>query len=451
MASKQQNVGPPAGTRDFFGPVMRGRERAIAIVRGVFERYGFQPLETPAFERIEVLTGKYGADEKLIFKILKRGEYEATGEADMALRYDLTVPLARYIASAGMQMGDVFRRYQIGPVWRADRPAKGRFREFYQCDVDIAGANTRLADADVLLAVADALHALGLDGCVIRLNSRQVLRGLMHAYDVPAGRETDVLTAIDKLDKIGVEGVEKEMAERNIPAEISRAMLADFTAGNPVEKLQQRAESNDAGRAGWRDVQQILALVGPGLSGSRIAFDPCVARGLDYYTGFVFEVMYEKEPGKLPLSIAAGGRYDELVGMFLGRALPACGGSLGFERILMLLEERQAKLSPIPAVLVAVWDDEAAPDACGLAAELRRAGVSVELSVGGGKLASQLKYANRKEVPLCVFRGPDEKSRDEVAIKNLRSGSQQVVPRTKMVEAVQIEIAGIERNSQSCA
>src|SRR5450432_3781508 len=216
MADKQSTK-PPSGTRDFLPDDIRRREHVVGIVRDVYQRYGFEPLETPAFENIETLLGKYGEEgNKLIFKILKRGEHEKTGEADLALRFDLTVPLARVVAQYQNELPKFFKRYQIQPVWRADRPARGRFREFYQCDIDAIGSTSPIVEAEIIFAVSEILTTLGFNDFVIRLNHRMVLAGLLNAAGVRADLQGDAMTALDKLDKVGVEGVEREFLARGI-------------------------------------------------------------------------------------------------------------------------------------------------------------------------------------------------------------------------------------------
>ena len=230
--SDKQSTKPPAGTRDFLPDDIRRREYVIGVVRDVYERYGFEPLETPAFENIETLLGKYGEEgNKLIFKILKRGEHEASGEADLALRYDLTVPLARVVAQYQNELPRLFKRYQIQPVWRADRPARGRFREFYQCDLDAMGSTSPVVEADVLSAVCEILTTLGFSDFVVRLNHRQVLTALLETAGVPAPQHGDALVALDKLDKIGADGVAKEFAARGIAEAAGREGAGDVHGG----------------------------------------------------------------------------------------------------------------------------------------------------------------------------------------------------------------------------
>lgn len=412
------DVSPPSGTRDYLPDAVEFREDVLGTIKDVFRRHGFRPLETPAFERIEVLTGKYGDEgEKLIFKILKRGEKAKEGDADLALRYDFTVPLARVTAKYQQQLGKLFRRYQIGPVWRADRPAKGRFREFYQCDFDIVGARSLTADAEVLLVLTEALAALDLRDFTVRLNSRNVLRGLMEVYGVTEEQQGAVLIALDKLDKIGIEGVVRELRERGFPDSVTSLVTEQRDA------LADRLNTSDVGRAGLREVNELIAMTGDQLSAGRIVFDPFLARGLSYYTGPIFEVAVES----LGSSIASGGRYDNLIGMFAGKPIPSCGGSLGVERILMLLEDRQRVRKLVPRVLVTVWDSSSVAESLRIATRLRRRGISTEVYAESGSIGSQLGYASKQGARFAVLCGPDERAQSKIVIKDLQVQSQQVL------------------------
>ncbi|MFU8840042.1 MAG: histidine--tRNA ligase [Nitriliruptoraceae bacterium] len=438
MASIDAN--PASGTRDLLPDDVLRRERAFAAIRDTFAAHGFAPLETPAFERLEVLTGKYGDEgDQLIFKILRRGEHEASGDADLALRYDLTVPLARVAARYGSQLPTPFKRYQIAPVWRADRPGKGRYREFYQCDVDTIGSDSLTADAATLVAVTDALTALGLDGFRVQLNSRQALRGLVEAYGIEVAQESDALVALDKLDKIGLDGVARELTGRGIPAPAIAALEADLGADDPASAVRARLERSETGQAGLAEVDRVLDLVGDAVP---VTYAPVLARGLSYYTGPVFEVVHDG----LDATIAAGGRYDGLIGMFQSSDVPATGGSLGLERILLLLEAAEAGLAgPAgPDVLVTVMDEDGAADALALAARLRATGLTVEPYSGGGrlKLAKQLKYADRRGVRLAVLRGADERAAATVTCKSLASGEQRTVPLADLEATVTDLLAG---------
>lgn len=421
------DANPPSGTRDFLPEEVSRRERAFATIRSSFQSHGFEPLDTPAFERLDVLTGKYGEEgDQLIFKILRRGEHEATGDADLALRYDLTVPLARVVARYGSQLPTPFKRYHIAPVWRADRPGKGRYREFFQCDVDTVGSDSLVADAATIAAVAEVLDRLGLSGFRVQLNSRKALAGLIEGYGVPAALESTTLTALDKLDKIGADGVAGELTERDVPADAIAALVADLGSADLAGAVSDRIARSERGAAGLAEVERVLDLVGK-LPGGQIAFAPAMARGLSYYTGPVFEVVHDG----LDATIAAGGRYDGLVGMFQSQDVPATGGSLGIERILLLLERAEAAADARlgPEVLVTVMDDRGAADAMALAGRLRGQGYIVDLYSGGGrlKLGKQLKYADRRACRVALIRGEDERADATVTVKDLGSGDQTTV------------------------
>lgn len=430
------DANPASGTRDFLPTEVLRRDEAFATIRAAFRRHGFAPLDTPAFERLEVLTGKYGEEgDQLIFKILRRGEHEATGGADLALRYDLTVPLARVAARYGSQLPTPFKRYQIAPVWRADRPGQGRYREFFQCDVDTIGSDSLVADATTIVAVADVLDQLGLSGFEVQLNHRAALSGLIEAYGVPARLEGTTLTALDKLAKIGVDGVAAELTERQVPAGAVQQLVEDLGSDDLVGAVSDRLAGTPRGRRGLQEISRVLELVGS-LPGGRLVHAPVLARGLSYYTGPVFEVVHEA----LDVTIAAGGRYDGLIGMFQNNDVPATGGSLGIERILLLLE-RAAKDAEHtrgdgPAVLVTLMEPEHDAEALALAQQLRAAGFDVDLYAGGGsrKLGKQLKYANRRGVRLVVIRGEAERDAGRVAVKDLASGDQDEVSAAEVVE-----------------
>ncbi|HSK24459.1 MAG TPA: histidine--tRNA ligase [Egicoccus sp.] len=424
------DANPPSGTRDFLPAEVSRRERAFATIRAAFDAHGFEPLDTPAFERLEVLTGKYGEEgDQLIFKILRRGEHEATGEADLALRYDLTVPLARVVARYGSQLPMPFKRYHIAPVWRADRPGKGRYREFFQCDVDTVGSDSLVADAATLQAVGDVLDRLGLSGFRVQLNSRKALHGLIEAYGVPEALEGSALVALDKLDKIGPDKVAAELVERGVPSGAVQALAADLGADDLVDRVRERLSGTERGRDGLAEVDRVLELVGE-VPGGVVAFAPVLARGLTYYTGPVFEVVHDG----LDATIAAGGRYDGLVGMFQGQDVPATGGSLGIERILLLLEQQEQDARHGPDVVVTVMDDDAAADALALAQRLRGHGFSADVYVGGGKLGKQFKHADRRAARVALIRGADERAAGTVAVKDLASGEQTSVAEADLAD-----------------
>jgi len=431
---KGLNTLPPSGTRDFLPEDVKNRERVFGVIKGVFESFGFLPMDTPAFERIGTLTGKYGAEgEKLIFKILKRGEQEASGEADLALRYDLTVPLARFFAQYQNQLPRPFRRYQIGPVWRADRPGKGRFREFYQCDVDVVGSPSLLADAEVILTLTRSLSCLNLSGYVVRLNSRKILMGLIEAYGVPSELRQAMLTAFDKLDKVGVEGVIREMRSSELPEAIIGEVRADLSKKGT--ELKSRISASVSGREGLEEVDEVVSLVAPLLNEGGIEFSPFLARGLDYYTGPIFEIYLKGVAG----AVASGGRYDNLIGIFAGKQIPACGGSFGVDRLLSTIKQVSDRIrdnTTTPQVFLTVWDRASRAEALRIANELRNEGVSTEVSLTEGKIGDQVRYASKRSIRYCLFYGPDEQTKKEVTLKNLSTGEQTSVRREEIAQTL---------------
>jgi histidyl-tRNA synthetase len=412
------------GTRDLLPEVMHRRLHVIGIIRELFARHGFEPLETPAIERIETLMGKYGDEgEKLIFRILERGEGGREGKADMALRYDLTVPLARVVAMNGA-LPLPFKRYQIQPVWRADRPQKGRFREFYQCDADIVGSTSRVADAECVALADAAISALGFTQFEVRLNHRQLLRAMVAAAGAPE-REGEVLVAVDKLDKIGKDGVSKELLERGFPQEVVDRLWTLLAAPGDLDATA--AAIGEGATAAADELREVLVNA-RALGASHVVFDATLARGLGYYTGPVFEaVLTDGGVG----SVSGGGRYDGLVGMFSGRAVPAVGVSLGLERLLVVMEERGMLpvSSTLTRALVTCFSADTQADALALAGRLRAAGVATESWLGApGQLGKQFKYAGGKGIPFAIVRGPEEIAAGTAMVKDLRSGQQQALP-----------------------
>ena len=411
------------GTRDLLPEAMHRRLHVIARIREVFQRFGFEPLETPAIERIETLMGKYGDEgEKLIFRILERGEGGREGKADLALRYDLTVPLARVMAmNAGTPLP--FKRYQVQPVWRADRPQKGRFREFYQCDADIVGSRSRVADAECI-AIADvAIAALGFERFEVRVNHRALLRAIVAAAGAPE-REGEVLVAIDKLDKIGREGVTNELLGRGLDAGVIDRLWAILA--EPASLDAVAAAVGEAASAPAEELREVIANA-RALGASHVVFDATLARGLGYYTGPVFEaVLTDGGVG----SVSGGGRYDGLIGMFSGRDVPAVGVSLGLERLLTVMEERGMLqgAGTRTRALVTIFSADLAQDALTTARGLRAAGIDTEAWLGEpGSLGKQFKYAAGKGIPFAIVRGPSEVEAGTANVKDLRSGEQRVV------------------------
>jgi histidyl-tRNA synthetase len=422
---------PPSGTRDFLAAELEDREAVFAIIREVFASYAFEPLQTPAFERLDVLMGKYGDEgDKLIFKILRRGEHEASGEADLALRYDMTVPLARVAAAYGSQLPTPYKRYTIGPVWRADRPGKGRFREFAQCDLDTLGSRSRLADAEVLCAVCDVLGRLGLPGFTVLLNSRLALSGLLAAFGVPAEIGEGALISLDKLDKLSPAEVITELAGRGLAEAKAAALVEAMTGPDATGQVRAALKSTDEGVAGLEEIDSVLALVRSQVPADRIAFTPRLVRGLSYYTGPIWEVAAPGGAG----SLAGGGRYDHLIESLGGPDVPATGGSLGVERILALRPAPGGGRSRLD-VAVTVMDADLAPASFGLAAAARAAGARASVYLGSsGKLGRQLKWASDAGARYCLLYGRSEQAEGQVVIRDMDSGEQTAVPSDEFTE-----------------
>jgi histidyl-tRNA synthetase len=417
--------------RDFLPEDVRRREYVIDVVSSVYLRYGFEPLETPALENIETLTGKYGEEgNKLIFKVLRRGEHEASGETDLALRYDLTVPLARVVAEYRGKLPKFFKRYQIQPVWRADRPARGRFREFYQCDVDAIGSRSPLVETELCAAVSDVLVALGFKDFTIHLNHRQLLTATLNRSGIDPSLHTTALVALDKLDKIGRAGVLEEMAARGVPSAAASAVLDAVPPG------EWGSFPDPEGAAAYENVEAILNLSEATAAAGHIQFAPFLARGLSYYTGAIMEVSVPDLAG----SLGGGGRYDGLIGMFLGEDVPACGFSLGLERILVVMGERKMFPPSVERgsaeVLVTLFDPASIPEGLKLAAEFRAADLRVELYPEPDKLGKQMKYAASKLIPFAAILGSDEIARGEVTIKDLTTGTQESIPRADVAKEI---------------
>ena len=422
---------PPSGTRDFLAREFETRERAFNIIRSVFSRYGFEPLATPAFERLDVLMGKYGEDgDKLIFKILRRGEHEGTGEADLALRYDLTVPLARVAAAYGSQLPVPYKRYALGPVWRADRPGKGRYREFTQCDVDTLGSASALADAEVICAVHDVLAGLGIGGFRFLLNSRHVLAGLLEAFGVPAGLGAGVLITLDKLDKITPARVTAELTARGLPEARAAELVAAMTADDAAERIRDALKSSEEGSAGLDEVDTLLSLLTGQMPAGRVAFSPAMVRGLSYYTGPIWEVSAEGVPG----SLAGGGRYDHLIEQLGGPDVPATGGSLGVERLLLLLPPEADEHSRLD-VAVTIMDQRHAARSFALAAAARSAGLRASVYLGAsGKLGRQLKWASDQGARWSLIYGGAEEEAGTVTVRDMTTGEQTAVPASELAD-----------------
>jgi histidyl-tRNA synthetase len=444
----------PKGTRDFLPRDLVLRNRAFALLRATFERYGYEPLETPSVELTSVLEGKYGEEgDRLLFRVLRRGnDLEAAGRAvaalpedergaaqlarelsDMALRYDLTVPFSRVVAAHLNDLVLPFRRYQMQPVWRADRPQKGRYREFYQCDVDCVGSRSVTVEAEMLAMVNELFTALGFEEFTIRINHRALLDALQEVSGVPEERRVAVLTAIDKLEKIGAEGVREELVKAGItPEALERLMAIIAVAGTPaamIERLRPLVGATSQGAAGLDDLAALFGyLEAMGVPPARYAFDLSIVRGLAYYTGTIFETTVTRPRIG---TLSSGGRYDRLIGQFLGRDLPCVGVSFGVDRMFDAMAELGllgGDVTTTTQALVTLFSPETAAAAFALARDLRAAGIRTEVYAEPKELRAQLAFAGRKGIPLALILGPDELAQGEVTLRDLRAGSQERLP-----------------------
>jgi len=436
----------PRGMRDILPQQMIQRQYVMDVVRGVFESFGFEPLQTPSLELKDTLMGKYGPDaEKLIYYA-----QHAQGSEDLALRYDLSVPLCR-VAAMYRDLRKPFKRYQIAPVWRAERPQKGRYREFYQCDVDIVGCESMLADAEIISVIYEALNKLGFAQFRVTINTRKILAGLGQYAGVPQEQLGGLYRAIDKLQKIGLEGVKEELRENGLAEDVVTRLLDLLqvqVAGEQVlAELRERLADYPVALRGIAEMEELRGyLAALGIPEKCYQMDFTMVRGLEYYTGPIYETVVE-EP-KIG-SITGGGRYDELIGLFTNTSFPATGTSLGIERIIDVMTELNMFPASIGAtvtrVLVTQFDANSTAASGGLATELRRAGVKTELYFGADSLGKQIGYAAKKGIPFVVIAGPDELAANQVALRDMSSGQQQTLAREQLIPTLQSYIARLEK------
>jgi histidyl-tRNA synthetase len=424
------------GMRDFLPQRMILRHYVQDTVRQVFEQFGFEPLQTPAIEYAETLEGKFGEEaDKLIYR------FEDRGGRDVGLRYDLTVPLARVVAMYP-ELVKPFKRYQMAPVWRAERPQKGRYREFYQCDVDTVGCTDMIADAEVVTVAYQSLRQLGFQAFRILLNNRKLLHAIATRAQVPTELAPAVWRAIDKWDKIGPTGVRAELVQANVSAETIDHLftLLDLSGSSDDRLAAIGARLGDApgAEAGVRELREIVHyLRQSGVNDRFFQIDFHLVRGLDYYTGPIFEIVVD-EP-KIG-SLSGGGRYDNLIGLLGSQSYPAVGISLGLERLIDVIDELgmapATVRSTVSEVLVTVFDGSRLGAAAATAANLRASGVRAELYLGADRLAHQLRYASRKNIPLVVIQGPDEADRGEYVVRDMSTGEQRLIPQGELAQAV---------------
>ncbi|MFQ6091844.1 MAG: histidine--tRNA ligase [bacterium] len=422
------------GTRDFLPEEMIHRDRIIGVMKSTFEKYGFEPLETPALEYWDVLTGKYGEEgEKLIYRLDYKGGYE------VALRYDLTVPLSRVIALYP-NLPKPFKRYQIQPVWRADKPQlrQGRFREFYQCDVDTVGSGSMLVDAEIIALTCEVLTNLGFETFRIRINNRKILAGVVEYACGDQWPIAEVCRCIDKLEKVGLDGVKEEMRRCQIPEASVQKLIKVLQISGDIEtvfrEIEKELRASEIGAAGLGEMRELFACVkGLGVPQQRCTFDLHLARGLDYYTGPIFETVLPDRPHIG--SLAGGGRYDELIGLFSGVDMPATGTTIGLDRIdtamqqLNMLEKVKTKTQ----VLVTLFNEETIDQNLKVLKELRDGGINAETYFEGDNLKRQFTYAHRKGIPFVLILGPDELDSGQISVKEMESGQQIRVPRSSLI------------------
>lgn len=435
----------PKGFRDFLPATMLKREYVFGVVEEVFQRFGFEPLQTPVLELSETLMGKYGEDaENLIYSAQHgRGSKDA-----LSMRYDLTVPLARVVAQYPNEINLPFKRYQISPVWRGERPQRGRYREFYQCDADIVGVAGMSADAEILSLIVTALRQLGFQQFTVKINSRRLLTAIGQYSGVPDEQLPDLYRSVDKFDKIGADGVRDELLSRGINAEVSARMLDLIQVQEPgianLDVLQAAMKHLPAAVEGLQELrdlaEQLDALSVPT---DAYAFDFTMVRGLGYYTGPIFEtVITEPNLG----SISGGGRYDRLIGLFRKESLPTTGGSLGIERIIDLMDELNLYPAHIGGTvveaLVTVFDASSQLESARLAAELRQNSVNTELYMEDKPLGKQFQYADKKGVPVVAILGPEEVAQGLVKLKRLADGYETQVPREAVAGALRTILGG---------
>ncbi|RTY88575.1 histidine--tRNA ligase [Flavobacterium sp. GT3R68] len=446
----------PKGTRDFSPTEVAKRQYIIQIIKSNFEKFGYQPIETPSFENSETLMGKYGEEgDRLIFKILNSGDYLGKVDATLlenresnkltssisekALRYDLTVPFARYVVQHQNDIEFPFKRYQIQPVWRADRPQKGRFREFYQCDADVVGSTSLWQEVELVQLYDAVFNELGLEGVTIKINNRKILSGIAEVIGA-SDKLIDFTVALDKLDKIGEDGVKTEMIEKGISAEAIAKVQPLFTftgtISEKIEKLSQLLASSEEGMKGVAEILFICDnVINLGLNKSILDLDVTLARGLNYYTGAIFEVAPPKSVSMG--SIGGGGRYDDLTGIFGLKNMSGVGISFGLDRIYMVIEELELFPETVTSTSKALFINYGEKEAfysMKAIKELRNHGIKVELYPDNVKVGKQFQHADKRGIPFAVVVGGEEMEKNQYALKDLVSGEQKNVSLEELIQ-----------------
>ena len=441
----------PKGTRDFLPVEMARRNYIFDTIRSVFKAFAFEPIETPSLENLSTLMGKYGEEgDKLLFKVLNSGDFMdgvdfqqdyhkvAPQICERGLRYDLTVPFARFVVQHREQVQLPFRRYQLQPVWRADRPQKGRYREFYQCDADMIGSTSLLNELELVQMIDMVFGKLGVN-VVVKINNRKVLAGIAEMIGAPE-RLVDITVAIDKLDKIGLDNVRAELVERGLSAVQVSALDPVFAlAGSAEEKiaaLEAMFANVEVGRQGAAELKELFGLIGAAKPRCEVELDLTLARGLNYYTGAIFEV---KAKDVQIGSICGGGRYDNLTGIFGMPDVSGVGISFGADRIYDVLNELNAfpaDLAQAATVLFINFGPAEQAACIGIAARLRAAGISTLIYPDAAKMKKQMDYANRKQVPFVAFVGESEMKDGTVTLKNMADGTQQTMTVDQMIDVL---------------
>lgn len=444
----------PKGTRDFLPDVMVRRNYIFDTIKGVFKRFGFQPIETPSMENLSTLLGKYGEEgDKLLFRILNSGDFmsgvQQNGEAlqaekiagkicEKGLRYDLTVPFARFVVQYRDQIAFPFRRYQIQPVWRADRPQKGRYREFYQCDVDIVGSNSILNEAELVQIVDEVFNALKIN-VVLKINNRKVLAGIAEYIGKPDAL-VDITVAIDKLDKIGIDAVNAELAQKGLDATaIEKLQPILFMKGDAREKfaqLKSLMSGIEVGEKGIEELETLFDYIDDMNVGIEYELDLTLARGLNYYTGAIFEV---KAKDVAMGSISGGGRYDNLTGIFGLQGVSGVGISFGADRIYDVLTELNLfpeKNGDITEVIFLNFGPKEERYCLPYLQQLRRNGINAEIYPDAAKLQKQMKYADQRGIPVVIMAGEDEMNNKTFTVKFMKEGRQEKIEAEKLIEII---------------
>jgi len=426
----------PKGFRDFLPETMLRRGYVLDSIKSIFHRFGFEPIDTPILELQETLFGKYGEEaEQLIFT----AQHGRSKRDPMAMRYDLTVPLARVVGQYESQLNLPFKRYHIAPVFRGERPQRGRYREFWQCDADTVGVAGMSADAEIVIMMHEILRRLGFPQFVIKINHRRLLTAIGEFSGVPSEQLPDLYRSVDKFDKIGADGVKRELIERGLDGEAVSRMMGVLQAtepgGDSLEAIEETIAGGDNGLDELRELADLLA--DAAIPPERYEFDLTMVRGLGYYTGPIFEtVISQPNLG----SISGGGRYDNLIGMFRRQNLPTTGTSFGIERIIDLMDELD--LYPphlggtLVQALVTVFNEETRRASARIGGQLREAGINTEVYLGSRKLGRQLAYADQRGIPVVAIAGPDEIEAGVVKLRRLRDGCEATVETCQLAVAV---------------